>query len=838
MCRFSVRNGIIGKSRSFAAFVIDFASPPRNDGIPMIAQELLDRCGPPAGSGAGGFMRMSTLWQNAAVCLFLALAVWAVFGQTIGFAFVNYDDNLNVYENGVVAQGLNLKSVGWAFAHAQTSNWIPLTTLSHMLDCQLFGLHAAGHHLVNVLWHAAAAALLFLLLREMTGALWRSAFVAALFAIHPLRAESVAWVSERKDVLSGFFFMLTIWAYVRYSRRPSRRGYLAVMVIFAIGLLSKIMLVTLPGVLLLLDYWPLDRLYDRGQFLRLVKEKIPLLALALGACVVSVMVPGLLVTGDARLPLSARLADALVSSVIYVRQMVFPAGLAIPYPNPPNGWPGWEIVVATLLLAAISAGALAFRKKRPYLLVGWFWYLVMLIPVAGIVPISLWAVHADRYTYLPEIGLAIAGSWAVADWSARREYRRAVLAGLMAVVICALMYGASRQTAYWRDSETLWTHSITQDPSNSVAFCNLGSALSHKGETKEAIRQYERALQINPGYAIAHCNLGNAFARLGKMDQAVAQYRKALDINPDYAEARSNLGNALVRTGKMEEAFAQFQKALDIWPDYAEARFSVGAALAQAGRDKEAIAQYRKALDIWPDYAEARFNLGFTLAKIGQYEEAIGQYRKALEINPRYEEAHYNLGRALARQGAVEEAVLEYRTVLELNPGDAEAHSHLGLALAQLGRVPEAVAQYRRALEIKPAYAEARGNLASALARTGQTAEAIAQYRQSLEIDPDQIYVQNSLAWLLATASDASLRNGAQAVALAEKANQTSGGADPLILRTLAAAYAETGRFQEASVTVRRALALAVQQKNDILARTLPQQIELYEAGTPMHAPK
>jgi tetratricopeptide (TPR) repeat protein len=792
----------------------------------MTAQEFPDRIRPPGG------------WQDTVVCAVLILAVWVVFGQSVRFAFVNYDDNLNVYENAVVVQGLTRDSIPWAFSHPQTSNWIPLTTLAHMLDCQIFGLNAGGHHLINILWHAAAAALLFLVLRQMTGAFWRSTFVASLFALHPLRAESVAWISERKDVMSGFFFILTLWAYVRYARHRFRGRYVAVMVIFALGLLSKSMLVTLPGVLLLLDYWPLERLWERPQLPRLIVEKIPLLALALGSCLVSVMLPGLLVTGSARLPLTTRLANAAISCVIYLRQMIFPAGLTIPYPIPPQGWPAWEVSSAVVLLAAISAGAWVCRKKYPYLLVGWIWYLVMLVPVAGIVPISLWAGHADRYTYLPEIGLAIAGTWAAADLTARWQHRRVIVGALMAATLCALMCCAARQTTYWRDSETLWTRSISEDPSNAVAYCNLGSALSHRGQTKESIRQYQIALRINPRYSIAHCNLGNAFARLGKMDEAIAEYRKALEVNPDYAEARGNLGNALVQTGKMEEAFTQFQKALAIWPDYAEAHFSLGAAFAKEGRDKEAIAEYRKALEIWPAYPEAHFNLGFTLAKNGQFRDAIEEYRKALEISPRYPEARFNLGRALARQGANEEAALEYRQVLEINPADAEAHSNLGLALVKLGQVPEAIAEYRKALEIKPTYAEARGNLAGVLARTGQTAEAISQYRKALELDPTQAYLQNSLAWLLATAADSSLRNGAEAVALAEKANQASGGADPLILRTLAAAYAETGRFKEAAATVRQALALATRQKNDILARTLPQQIQLYESGAPMHAPK
>ncbi len=437
--------------------------------------------------------------QVVCVCAFLALAVLAVFGQTAHFGFVNYDDPANVSANPVVAQGLSMKAVGWAFTHIQVANWIPLTTLSHILDCQLFGLRAGGHHLVNVLWHAATAVLLFLVLRLMTGSLWRSAFVAALFAVHPLRAESVAWVSERKDVLSAFFFMLAIGAYVGYVEkrkapsfassfgksteggkatedRESRKQkffYALTLVFFVLGLLAKSMVATLPFVLLLLDYWPLGRMEERlkaeGRRLKeeggeqriprsdnapcapepprasspsppktcvgegwvleaptrlmgklaglpfwgLVKEKIPLFALAAGSCVAAALVPGLVVMDAHRLPLFERLGNAAVSYAVYLGQTVFPVGLAIPYPNPPNGQPLWKVCLAFVLLAAVTAGVTVWRKKRPCLLVGWLWYLGMLVPVIGIMQISPDANHADRYTYLPGIGLAMAGTWAV-----------------------------------------------------------------------------------------------------------------------------------------------------------------------------------------------------------------------------------------------------------------------------------------------------------------------------------------------------------------------------------------------------------------------------------------
>ena len=363
----------------------------------------------------------------AAVCGFLLLAVALVFGQTVRHDFVNYDDNAYVYENPQVAGGLTAHGIAWAFTSFHVSNWHPLTWLSHMLDCQFYGLHAGGHHLTNVLLHAATAILLFLVLRRMTGDLWPSAFVAAVFAIHPLRAESVAWVAERKDVLSGLFFMLTLGAYAGYARRPFSLGrYLTVVLLFALGLMAKPMLVTLPFVLLLLDYWPLGRIGPHrrtgiSSFRRVVVEKIPLLALTAASCVATVIAQGTAVIAIDVIPLPSRIANALVSYVAYMGQLFYPAGLAVLYPHPEGGLPIWKVAASSLVLAGISAAALVWRRRFPYLFVGWFWYVGMLVPVIGLVQVGLHAM-ADRYTYLPQIGLCIAVTWGVAQLAASRRY--------------------------------------------------------------------------------------------------------------------------------------------------------------------------------------------------------------------------------------------------------------------------------------------------------------------------------------------------------------------------------------------------------------------------------
>jgi tetratricopeptide (TPR) repeat protein len=702
-------------------------------------------------------------WQVPAVCLVLAAITLAVFGQAAGFRFVNYDDNVYVYDNPMVARGLTLQGLVWAFTHVHFDNWHPLTWLSHMLDCQLYGLHPGGHHLTNVLLHTATVIVFFLVLRQMTGALWRSAFVAAVFAIHPLRVESVAWVAERKDVLSGLFFMLTIGAYVRYARRPwSPVRYGLVVLLFVMGLMCKPMLVTLPVVLLLLDYWPLQRVESR-KLSGVVMEKLPLLALSATSCVVTLFAQTGAIKSIESFSLPVRLANALVTCKVYLDQMVHPAGLAVLYPFPYHGVPAWEVALAGMLLAGFSIVAWAERRKRPWLLIGWVWYLVMLLPVVGIIQVGGQA-HADRYTYLPQIGIYMAVTWMVAEW----RVSRAALGGLMAGVLAVLMVCAWKQTAYWQDSETLWTHALACTTGNYAAHYNLGVALDQEGREDEASAHFQKALEIKPDYAEAYYGLGMALDRRGRLNEAIAEYQKALEIKPDLAEAHNNLGVALRKNGRVDEAITQYQIALQINPCHAEAQFNLGNALGQKGRLDDAIIHYQEALQIRPDYADAQFNLGNVLMQKGQADEAITHLQKALEINP----------------------------------NNARIHLNLGLCFYRLGRMDDALSQYQTALHIEPA-------------------------------DPA---AQNDLAWLLATCPQASLRNGDKAVQLARQANELSGGKNPVILGTLAAACAEAGRFSEAVETAQRALQLAGAQSNTRLAAQLQSELKLYQAGTPFHS--
>jgi hypothetical protein len=484
----------------------------------------------------------SDRWTVPAVCIFLAAITFAVFGQTLRHEFVNYDDDDYVSENPEVARGLTLKGIVWAFTHVHAFNWHPLTWFSHMLDCQFYGLNPGGHHLTNILLHTATAILLFLVLRRMTAALWRSAFVAAVFAIHPLRVESVAWVAERKDVLSGLFFMLTIGACVRYAssarnrkaggiqtsniehrtpnieRKESRstlhasRFYVLCLLFFALGLMCKPMLVTLPLVLLLLDYWPLERftIHDsRFTIGRLIIEKIPLLALAGASCMATLFAQKDAIWSLERICLPSRAGNALISCAAYLGEMVWPSKLAVLYPFPTRGIGISEVVFPLVLLAGISTGVFVLRRCRPYLLTGWLWFLGMLTPVIGLIQVGPQA-RADRYTYLPQIGLYLALTWAVAELCAGWRHRRPVLGGIAAIVIASLSVASFRQTSYWRNSESLWTHALACTSDNAIAHNNLGCALIQKRSVNEAIAHFQKALQINPGYADAQINLSNA----------------------------------------------------------------------------------------------------------------------------------------------------------------------------------------------------------------------------------------------------------------------------------------------------------------------------------------
>jgi tetratricopeptide (TPR) repeat protein len=533
--------------------------------------------------------KLTSRWAFIAVCVCLAVVTWVVFAQTLRYDFVNYDDPQYVYQNARISSGINFANVAWAFSHIHSENWHPLTTITHMLDCQLHGLNAGWHHFTNVLLHCLAVVLLFVALERMTGALWPSAFVSAVFAVHPLHVESVAWIAERKDVLSAFFFMLTLVAYLYYTRSTSVGRYLTVALAVVLGLMSKPMLVTLPFVLLLLDYWPLGRFKarrsnTRRRVLQLVLEKIPLIALSAVSSIVTFLAQRGAIGWTEQLPVSARISNALVAYVVYIRQMFWPAGLAVFYPHPESRLPVWEISLALIVLVGITAAAFVFRKQAPYFVTGWLWYLGMLVPVIGLVQVG-WQGHADRYTYLPQIGLYIAVTWAVADLIRSWRFQRMALGVAALIVVSALSWRGWLQTSYWRDSETLFTHALAVTSNNDVALNNLGIIFLDKGQLDDAISKLEAAIDLRPENAPAHDNLAKALLKKGQVTEAMVHYRKFLELEPANVEARNTLGTALIQQGHVREALDQWQEALALQPENGNAASNLAWVFATCPED-------------------------------------------------------------------------------------------------------------------------------------------------------------------------------------------------------------------------------------------------------------
>lgn len=805
-----------------------------------------------------------TTGRGIILCLLLTALTVAVFWPAMDHDFIYFDDQTYVTENSHVLGGLSWQGIKWAFSNPVCSNWHPLTVLSHMLDCQLFGLKPWGHHFVNVLFHALNAALIFALLQQLTGATWRSFFVAALFAVHPLRVESVAWVAERKDVLSGAFFLLTLWAYSRYAppkafgaevgsqprklsgetgspiSGPLGSGYYWLSLLFFVcGLMSKPMVVTAPFVLLLLDYWPLNRWrngvleywsigaakqdstaptlhHSTTPILRLFLEKIPFLVLAVVASVVTFEVQKAdAVIALETLPIGARVENALISYGRYLGKLFWPTNLTIYYPHPRH-WPVANLLLAAGLLLAISMVFFVLRRRSPFLLMGWLWFVGMLVPVLGLVQAGSQAM-ADRYTYLPSLGVLILTIWGGYELIRPRKLSGWVIApvplcGSAAILLCVLL--TRHQLGYWKDTESLFRQATAVTKGNSFALYNLGYSLMKKGRYDEAIYYYREAIRLQSQGAAtaqvdnvtAHFLLGLAFANNNQWDEAIVCYRKALDIQPGYADAHNNLGNALMAKGQLDEAIGQFQETLRLRPDSADARNNLGNALMAKGQLDAAISQLQEAIRRQPDNAITRYNLGLAYAGLGQWVEAAAQFENAVALQPYFPQARYNLGRSLAELRRWDEAIDHYQNCLALQPDFADAHNSIGLALVARGRWDEAALHYRKALALKP----------------------------------DDPAFKKNLAWLLATCPRADLRNGVQAVQLAQEAEMLHSTNQWDYLDTLAAAYAEAGQLSRAVETAKRALDVASKafgaQTNAHSGETRA-RLKLFEQGLPYHEP-
>ena len=604
------------------------------------------------------------------VYLILVVINLVVYGQVYDFAFVNYDDSDYVTENPYTQAPFALRSLRWAFTTGYFNNWHPATWLSHMLDYQLFGLAPGGHHVVSLFFHILNSLLLFEVLRRMTGALGPSALVAALFAVHPLHVESVAWVSERKDVLSAFFGLLALAGYLAYVKRPSVARYLLVAVPFAWGLMAKSMLVTWPCVLLLLDYWPLGRFDCRAAVWRRIWEKLPLFGLSLVAGIVA-----LFLRTSPTASFGASAANASVNYVRYLVKTFCPAGLTVFYPHPGEAivWP--QVIGAVLILAATTALAIVWARRRPYFLVGWFWYLGTMAPAIGAVQIGVHGM-ADRYTYIPLIGVFIMIAWGLFELARSSASRRAVAALATAAVI-GLAAAAFFQVQHWRNSTALFERALSITPDSSIVRNNLGLAFTEEGRIPEAIAQYEKALELDPACAKAHSNFAVVLEKLGRPIESLQHYREAIRIDPDYADAHYNLGTFLAKQGKPDEAAAEFLETLRIQPDHARAHYNLATALTALGRLDEAARHYTETIRLIPGYRDAYLNLGVIAAKQARIGEAFGYYQKALDLDPGCLKACNDVGNLLLGLGRYDDAAAYFGRALEIDPADKTARDAL-----------------------------------------------------------------------------------------------------------------------------------------------------------------
>ncbi len=664
--------------------------------------------------------------REIVISFLLVVLTLSVYWPVGGYDFINFDDPKYVTECPDVLAGLSLSGITWAFTSIHANFWHPLTTLSYMTEVELFGPAAPGmHHLVNLILHIMNTLLLFLVLRQMTGASWRSAFVAAVFALHPLHVQSVAWISQRKDLLSTIFWILTMGSYAWYARRPGISRYLTTLGLFVLGMMAKPMLVTLPCVLLLLDYWPLKRLLpdpppegpiftrkNSRQLLRLVWEKIPFFIITIGFSVLAYIAQSRhgVLGSLTDYPVAQRISNALVSYAAYIIKMVYPVNLILPYQHP-GSLPLWQALGAGGLLVAISVSVIMLSRRYRYLMVGWLWYLGTLVPVIGLIQVGSHGM-ADRYTYVPLIGLFILIAWAAADLTAGRRYRRLLVSAVGGISLLACAILAYHQIGYWKNTVTLFTHTINIDPDSYKAQNNLGTVYLELDQPEKAAEHFLKAAKARPDNAITYYNVGLALLRQGKTEAAFEYYRRALAITEDFFMAHSDMGNELLRQQKWAEA----------------------------------ISHLTKAVRIAPDNIIARNNLANALAGAGDYEKAIQHYVAALNMNPEFSEAYYNLGNAFLNTGRLSEAITYFAETLKHQPNNYMAHNNMANTLVRMGLRQEALNHYQEALRVNPEFIDARLNLGILLTNIGEPAAAAQQFRTVLRLQPDNITAQRQLA--------------------------------------------------------------------------------------------
>jgi len=749
------------------------------------------------------------------ICAALALAVIIAFEPVRHNDFVNYDDDRYVTESPHIYGGITGESVLWAFTVPHYYMYHPLTSLSHMLDCELFGLNASGHHLMSLFFHLANTLLLFAVLKTMTGRTWLSVFVAAAFALHPLQVESVAWASERKNVLSTFFWLLTIAAYVRYSARPAVGRYLLVVLASACGLLSKPTVVTLPFSLLLLDFWPLQRIrwpakkspddsprptYKTSSILWLIIEKIPLFILSAVLSVITYVVQksgGAVKTGQ-HLTIDIRIANAIASYIEYIGKIFYPRRLAPFYPHPGETlgfiWP----LLCLLILAAVSAIVIYLARRRRYLAFGWLWYLGLLVPVLGLIQSGGQAL-ADRYLYLPSVGIFIIVGWAAAELFAKYKITLAAAAG---IILAVLLLCTRTQIPYWKNNYTLYSHAVAVVEDNHVMENNYGDTLRKKGRFQEAIEHFDRAIQANPRYLIAYNNKGRAFLDLDKVDKAIEIFNQACRIDKNRYDTYNYLGLAYSQKDQLDLAVQNYEISIRLKPDYYQALNNLGIVLKAQGKIEQAVENWQKALKVKPDYPNAHYNLGLVRAREGKYNSAADHLEKTIKAKPDWPEAYYNLGG------------IYYR----------------------MGRVDLAVEHCAEALRLKPDYFKAGIVLAQILFQMERTGQALDCCYRVLQTEPNQPEVLSLLARFLAS-DNAKFQNTDEAVKFARRACDLTDYNQPELLETLAVAYAAAGKVTNAIDTLQKALELAVATGRADLAEQIRSRLQQYKADRQKSAP-
>jgi tetratricopeptide (TPR) repeat protein len=698
-----------------------------------------------------------------AICSVLLFGTLLLFDRALPNGFLDLDDPDYVTQNAHVQHGLTAGGFRWAFTTGDSANWHPLTWLSLMLDAQCYGDFGRGYHFTNNLLHALNAVLAFLVLWKWTRATWLSAICAALFAWHPLRVESVAWIAERKDVLSGLFFWLTLLAYTSYIEQRKIPGpkskiiFGTALLLFACGLMSKPMLVTVPFLLLLLDFWPLQRFAAGDKWparMKLVQEKIPFFIISGISCVITFIVQknwGAVVESQS---IGERLANAVVAIVRYAGNVFWPSGLAIVYPLPQR-WPTPIVIASAALVTSISALAIYQARRRPWFFTGWFWFVGMLVPVIGILQVGLQAM-ADRYTYLPVVGLQIAILWTLRE--VRLPAFLKIAGASAALAVCAML--TAGQIAFWKSPQTLYEHTLAVTKNNYLAECYLGTTLLTSNRFDAAEVCFRRAIELKPDFNDAYFKLGTALANDGKTDEALATYRQLRAINSNYAPADYNIGALLLGEGRAVEAISDFESALKKKKDYVPAYVALGTAEAKLQKPDAAIGYFEKALVLKPDNAVAEYNFANALTDLHREREALPHYQKALMLEPGFEDAHCNYANALGTSGRPVEALEHFRRALVLNPKNEDACLGMATAFEDLKEIPEATRGYERVLLLNPGNADAHFNLATLWLNENRYANASKHFQEAAKIQPD-----NDSAFLGAGLAEEKLGRGNEAIA-------------------------------------------------------------------------